>query len=134
MKVSKTDLPESAQVVAEVIGVSATLKLASKCQYRHCSVPKSPLKDDHWIVKTIGRKKAIELQAVFGGELIPLATCYSIHAAERDEQIAFNALEKKQLTVIATEFKVSIETVKRALDKRRIPYLIPPEKVKTSIL
>lgn len=118
MKVNKSDLPESAQVVAEVIGVSATLKLASKCQYRHCSVPKSPLKDDHWIVRVIGPKKALELQSVFGGELIPLATCYRVAAKERNERIKAAYSMGTQPVQIAQEFDVSLDTVRRAINPK----------------
>lgn len=111
-----TPLPESAQVIAEVIGRAATLALASKCQYRHCSVPKRPLDNDHWIVRTIGRKKAVELQAVFGGEVVPLATCYAVHQAERDAEIR-SALRAGQTPIqIAEAFSLSLKTIQRILD------------------
>lgn len=111
-----TPLPESAQVIAEVIGRAATLALASKCQYRHCSVPKRPLDNDHWIVRTIGRKKAVELQAVFGGEVVPLATCYAVHQAERDAEIRAAFRTGRNALEISNAFQLSLKTIQRILD------------------
>ena len=113
-------LPPTAQVVADIIGRSATLLLASKCQYRHFYIPRQQLSASHWIVRTIGPRKASALQSVFGGELIPLANCYHVHQAERDAQIRAAARAGDPIHVIASRFKLSPGHIKRLLNKDQV--------------
>lgn len=108
-----TQLPQTASVVADVIGRAATLALAAKCQYRHLSVPKRAIPDSHFIVRTIGRKKADALQKAFGGELLPLATCYHIHQAERDASIRDEHSAGRSPSEIAARFGLSVSHVIR---------------------
>ena len=112
-------LPPTAQVVADVIGREATLLLASKCQYRHLSIPRGGIPSGSWIVREIGEKKAAALVAAFGGELLPLATCYHVHQAERDEAIRAANAAGKGITEIAETWRMSRTNVARILDVER---------------
>lgn len=79
-------LPETAQVIAEVIGREATLKLASKVRNRNLYIPKRA-DEHHWISRTIGYAKAHALVQEFGGLLMSLATCEHYFTRERNARI-----------------------------------------------
>jgi hypothetical protein len=112
-------LPPTAQVVAEVIGREATLRLAGKCQYRHLYVPSSPFPADHWVTREVGERHARALQAAFRGSLLPLASCYHVHQAERDEAIRAAHASGSGITEIAETFRMSRQNVVRILDFQR---------------
>lgn len=114
---SKIPLPETAQVIADVIGRSSTLALASICQHRHLYVPKGKLPPDHAIVRCIGLIRTEQLQKAFGGEQLPLAACYSIFAAERNIKIRIAAAAGQTVKEIAAEYNLHPRHVLRLLPK-----------------
>lgn len=79
-------LPETAQVIAEVIGREATLKLASKVRNRNLYIPKR-MEEGHWIARSVGYAKALALTQEFGGLLMCLANCEHYWTHERNVRI-----------------------------------------------
>ncbi len=106
-KPNQIELPESAQVIAEVIGRTATLELAKRAKGRKIYVPKTLCAGHevrrcgrtsreakprctcrgHWIAETVGDALAVKLSRTFGGESLDLAGCYYVHAFARNERI-----------------------------------------------
>lgn len=105
-KTNHAELPQSAQLIAEVIGRDATLALAKGCKHRKLYVPKVLCAGHssvtgrtdgvvrrrctckgHWIARTIGDDLAVKLSWTFGGEILDLAGCYVVHALERNQRI-----------------------------------------------
>lgn len=120
-------LPESAQAVADVIGRSATLHLASYLRYdrerysgptakRMFYIPKRmKLTGDYWLVKVIGLDKAILLQTQFGGSLICLAHCHETLRGERNARIVNAYKAGRTDEEIAVQFGISVRWVKDIL-------------------
>lgn len=111
----KIPLPESAQVVAEVIGRQATLALANASPYRtpqslHVYVPKR-IPKEHWIREAIGDKLAERLSWYFSGELIPLAKCREIMAADRNNKIRDRYCRGDDKAELAKEFNLSRKAI-----------------------
>lgn len=108
-------LPRTAQAIANVIGRDATLALASKCKHQCLYIPQRNMADNHHIVSTIGRDLAEQLQQVFGGEVVPLPRCDSIHISQRNEAIRSARLSGKSHTEVAKKFNLSTKQLTRIL-------------------
>lgn len=121
-------LPESAQAVADVIGRSATLHLASYLRYdreqysgsrtakRIFYIPKKKrLTPDFWLVKVIGLDKAKLLQDQFGGSLLCLAHCHETLRGERNARIVNAYKAGRTDEEIAVMFGISARWVKDIL-------------------
>lgn len=93
-------LPPTAQVIADVIGREATLRLASKVTNRNLYIPKR-LDEGHWISRTVGYAKAHALMTEFGGLLMSLANCEHYHTRERNLVIRRQYAEGKSTLEIA---------------------------------
>lgn len=80
------ELPPTAQVVAEVIGRDATLRLARCVKFRSLFVPKS-LPANHWLRDVLGDDAAERLSGEFPSMQLPLARCSNVYRADRDRRI-----------------------------------------------
>jgi hypothetical protein len=112
---AKRPLPESAQVIADIIGREATLALAGKVQHRALYIPKHPVPDRHMIPSLIGRQRAELLRVHFGGLLLPLAKCAEVHAAERDDSIRAGAKSGKTTRQLAELWGLTIRRVEQII-------------------
>jgi len=106
-KTDDPELPYSAQVIADLIGREATLKLAKATKNRKLYVPVTMCAGHdvvrcgrtskekrprctcrgHWIADVVGDEMAVALSKIFGGETLDLAPCYYVHAVERNREI-----------------------------------------------
>lgn len=111
------DLPESAQIVAEIIGREATLKIAQVCSHRQFYVPKNNPRGNNWIADLIGDQSFKKLQYHFGGCLVDLAGCSSIIKRERNKLIieAHKTLGWSTSS-IAMALEVSERTIQRVIN------------------
>ena len=94
----KGRLPNSAQEIAEVIGIERTLYLIGKLPRAKCGtpgkqgiraimyVPKN-LKPDHPLVRILGWCDAERLSRHFPGEILCPATCHEVYRRWRDQGI-----------------------------------------------
>ncbi len=108
-------LPETAQVIANVVGRDATLKLASLVRNRNLYVPKR-LDEGHWISKTIGHAKAVALVQEFGGLLMSLATCEHYFTQERNVRIRSDFKAGKSTLEIAQEHGMTQRRVQQIVE------------------
>lgn len=116
-------LPESAQVIADVIGREATLHLAKHLRYdgliysksRRCRlfyVPKlKRLTESYWLVQVIGYENAKLLQDEFGGSLLTLAACSETLRGERNHRVVAAYKAGKSVQEIATLHAIAPRTV-----------------------
>ncbi|WP_052022825.1 hypothetical protein [Ralstonia solanacearum] len=94
-------LPESVQEIADVIGRERALYLIGqlptyvagakdkKSAHISFSVPKlARLRDEHQLVRILGRADAEKMCQHFGGEILYPANCSEIYRRFRDKQIA----------------------------------------------
>lgn len=105
--VEQTPLPETAQVIADVIGREATLKLAGMVQNRNVYVPKR-VDEQHWIARSIGYAKAQALAQEFGGLLLPLATCGHYYTRERNAQMRAQFLAGASTNALAQQYGLTL--------------------------
>ena len=110
------ELPDTAKVIADIIGREATLKLAAVTKHRKLYVP-NHLDDDHWITRTIGREAATKLHKTFRGELLPLATCHLIHVAERNDRIRADYINGVKVLNIMRDHGMSLRAVRYVVAK-----------------
>lgn len=112
------DLPESAQIVAEVIGREATLKIAQVCNHRHFYVPKINARGNNWISDLIGDVLYAKLQRHFAGCLVDLAGCSHLIKKERNKLI-IEAHRKLGWSVssLSMALEVSQSTIYRSLQE-----------------
>lgn len=117
---SLKDLPESVQVVAEIIGREAALKIAQACNHRHFYVPKLQVKSNNWINELIGDDLFKRLQYHFGGCLVDMAGCSHLIRQER-RKLILDAHKKLgwSVTSLAMALEVSERTVQRSLQERQ---------------
>lgn len=116
-------LPESAQLIADVIGREATLHLARHLKYDHliydkgrrCRMlyipKKKKLTDNYWLVQVVGLQNAILLQQEFGGCLLNLATCSETLRGERNAKINDAFKSGKSILEISALFGISTRSV-----------------------
>lgn len=109
-------LPETAQVIADVIGREATLKLASKVSNRNLYIPKR-MEEHHWISRTIGYAKAYSLTQEFGGLLMSLATCEHYFTRERNAKVRADYLAGRSTLELATIYDLSQRRVQQIVGK-----------------
>jgi hypothetical protein len=114
------NLPETAQVIAEVIGREKTLLLARHIPHRHFYVPKAAFPVGHWLPAFLGRDAANKLQKVFGGELVDLAKCTALARVERDADIVQADSKGEPLHSIATRHRLTPRMVRYVLDRQRL--------------
>ena len=118
-------LPQTARVLAEVIGPQATLALSERLyQRRHISasagllnlsIPKT-IARSHWIMETLGLSKSKMLSKEFGGEKLPLCRCRNIERSKRNAQIIAEKESGKSVEDIAKEFHLTTKAVVFILD------------------
>jgi hypothetical protein len=105
-------LPANLQDVADVIGVDATLAIATDTHNRtRCvSVPKRA-KPDHWLLRLLGAERFAKLQRVFGGDRF-FPSRAKIMRLQRDAEIvrAFEAGES--IDALAKRHGLKSEMVK----------------------
>lgn len=112
MQLQHANLPETAQQIADVIGVEKTLELVGgeKCQHsREVYVPKR-LRENHWLPELIGREAATQLSKEFPGIRLPLPT--SLSKIERNNRIIQMRHQGETYKVIAERMGMSVDTVK----------------------
>jgi len=107
-------LPDTAQIIADVIGRDATLKLASVAKHRAIYIPKN-MPPSHWVVSIVGPETAKRLVQKFGGELLVLAKCANIARHERDTRIARAKRAGLTDAQIAAAVRVHVRTVRNVL-------------------
>ena len=112
------ELPATAQVIAEVIGREATLKLASKVKNRNLYIPKR-VDDLHWISRTIGYAKAYALVQEFGGLLMSLATCEHYFTRERNARIRADYSAGRTTLELATIHDMTQRRVQQIVEDLR---------------
>jgi hypothetical protein len=108
------DLPETAQVIADIIGRQPTLILASMCKHRKLYVPNS-FRDDYWITRAIGEDLAKRLHREFRGISLDLARCHAIHIRERNALIRRQYREGQSILDIIREHRMSLRAVRYVL-------------------
>lgn len=126
------ELPESAQVIADVIGREATLKLAKATKNRKLYVPVTMCAGHdvtqcgrtskktrprctcrgHWIAGVVGDEMAVKLSQTFGGESLDLAPCYYVHAVERNHRIRHEHAAGKSILVLMAEHGMSNRAIR----------------------
>ena len=104
-------LPESAQVVADIIGVEATLKLAGATLRRGVYIPHDMPKD-HWIPTLIGWAKAKALHDQLRGMDINLATCGDYYRARRNQGIRDEFKAGASTTELAARHKLTVQRIR----------------------
>ncbi len=109
------DLPSTARVFAEVIGIEATVFLANASHHANISIPRA-MESTHWIAHTIGREKADLLARHFGGCLMPLAACKQFSVAHRQFKVAVLYRDGAKDTAIALALDVSLRVIRNDLD------------------
>jgi hypothetical protein len=107
-------LPETAQIIADVIGRELTLKLAAVARHRAVYIPKQ-MPRSHWVAGVVGIEAADKLVSAFGGMLLTLAKCSNLARRERNKRIW--RLHKANLRPreIASMLRVSVSTVQHVL-------------------
>jgi len=125
-------LPETAQVIAEVIGREMTLHLAKHLKYENLHharrgqcrllyVPKiKKMTDDFWLVKIIGTENALKLQKEFGGCLLTLASCHETLIGERNYKICNGFKAGKSVTELSSLFGLSERSIYYIVTNTRI--------------
>ncbi len=108
------DLPETAQVIADIIGRQPTLILASMCKHRKLYVPTS-FRPDYWITRAIGEDLAKRLHREFRGISLDLARCHAIHIRERNAMIRRQYREGHSILDIIREHRMSLRAVRYVL-------------------
>lgn len=124
-------LPQSAKLIADVIGPRATLALSETLTARFHEktsdgsasfyIPKN-ITRAHWIYFTIGGHACGKLVKEFGGELLSLPKCRAVYKTNRNEAIKAAHASGTPLDELAKNFGVSADTVKRVINpelKRR---------------
>ncbi|GFM34042.1 hypothetical protein [Desulfovibrio subterraneus] len=107
---SDAALPETAQVVADIIGREGALALARACKCRSLYIPKRlPL--DHWLRDVVGDAHAEALSKEFPGFILPMAKCANVIRAERDKRILSMRREGMSAATIAARIGVAERTV-----------------------
>lgn len=117
MQLQHANLPETAQAIADVIGVEKTLELVrgEKCQHsREVYVPKR-LRENHWLLELIGREAAIQLSKEFPGIRLPLPT--SLSKIERNRKIVHMRQQGMKYRDIADELCMSTDAVKKVYQR-----------------
>lgn len=120
----QSPLPESAQIIADVIGRDATLDLVGHLVYNHlihkkrgkCRmlyIPKSrkKLTENYWLVKAVGLSNAILLQEFFGGSLLYLAQCKETERGERDNKIVNDFKSGLKVNELALKYNLSVRSI-----------------------
>ena len=120
----QSPLPESAQIIADVIGRDATLDLVGHLIYDHlihkkrgkCRmlyIPKSrkKLTENYWLVKAVGISNAILLQEFFGGSLLYLAQCKETERGERDNKIVNDFKSGLKVNELALKYNLSVRSI-----------------------
>lgn len=108
-------LPETAQVIADVIGREATLRLAGKVSNRNLYIPKR-MTEDHWIARSIGYAKAHALATEFGGLLMSLATCEHYFTRERNARIRSEFAAGKSTLELAAAHEMTQRRVQQIVE------------------
>lgn len=114
-KPSIADLPSTARVFAEVIGIEATVSLANASHHANISIPRS-MESTHWIAHTVGMKNAELLARHFGGCLMPLAACKQFSVAHRQYKVALLYRDGAKDVTIAETLGVSLRVIRNDLD------------------
>ena len=120
----QSPLPDSAQIIADIIGREATLDLVGHLVYDHlvhkkrgkCRmlyIPKrrNKLTDDYWLVKVVGLNNAIKLQEYFGGSLLYLAQCKETERGERDHKILNDYRSGLKVNELALKYNLSVRSI-----------------------
>ncbi len=117
---AKPDLPESMQVVAEVIGEDATMNLVARWPLtpRGCIsiyVPER-MPETHRLVQIIGLNPARLLSMRFAGEIIKLAAGGRLRSRQRRADMRSMVVGGASLHAVARLYAVSERTVRRACE------------------
>lgn len=120
--------PESARLIADVIGPRATLALSETLTTRlhdktsdgsaSFYIPKT-IPRGHWITSTVGLSASTKLCKEFGGELLSLPKCRAVYKANRNQSVRDLHASGSTVTEIMERFSLSADTVKRILDPAR---------------
>lgn len=107
-------LPESAQELANVIGLTGALALLALLGGVRLSVPKR-FNDDHWIVEAIGPEPARKLMAYYGGEDVELPTCIGAGRAIRNANILSDSKQGMSGAALALKYGMTGRSVRKIL-------------------
>ena len=120
--------PQSAQLIADIIGPRATLSLSETLTARlhdktsdgsaSFYIPKT-IPRGHWITATVGLVASGRLSKEFGGELLSLPKCRAVYRANRNKSVRDLNASGATLTELMERFSLSSDTIKRILDPAR---------------
>ena len=96
------ELPLNAKIVAQYIGRELTLKLAAASAHEKIYIPKT-YRPNYPIERIIGKDKFLILIKQFGGILLDMPRCSSIHIHERNQRIIDLYHNKKEKVSKITE-------------------------------
>ncbi|WP_430735158.1 Mor transcription activator family protein [Halodesulfovibrio aestuarii] len=115
MQLQHANLPETAQQIADVIGVENTMELvrAKQGKGQFLYVPTSKrLRPSHVLVQILGAEVARELAEEFGGIQIKLPKCRSLLNEDRNQKIIQMRQQSMKYHDIAVELCMSVSSVK----------------------
>lgn len=111
-------LPAFAEKVSSVIGQRLALALMAHIHGTGGTgwirIPRH-LKPAHPLVRIVGQAAAAKLCAAFGGQVIRLPRCDSLHRAKRNEEIRRMAADGASVAEIAKSFALSARQVRNVL-------------------
>lgn len=117
MQLQHANLPETAQAIADVIGVEKTLELVRAKKQDKCRslyVPTSRrLRPSHVLVQILGADVARELAEEFGGIQLTLPKCSSVFNEGRNRKIIQMRQQGMKYRDIADELCMSLDAVKK---------------------
>lgn len=121
-------LPDSVQMIADVIGEDAALELVRRwprqpdkrysCDRIIVSIPKRPTTSSR-LVAILGWDNAAKLSREFGGEVLTLATCANLRRNDRDQAIARALANNATPAAISLRFGLNERHVRRIAARLR---------------
>jgi len=111
LSVEVTDLPNSVQELAELIGLEAVWKLVQARGGRRLTVPKT-IHSEHWLLELIGEPSLINLIERFNGEEIEIPVC---NIAKRRAAVAEFVNMGRSISEAAAEFGMTRRGIQKML-------------------
>ena len=107
------DLPESMAYMSEIIGLEATLKIATECGGLRLYVPVR-IATDHWLYDLIGEEAFTKLVRHFQAEEIEIARCQQALANARARTLLDRHTRGDSIAALAREYGMTERGVRNA--------------------